>query len=158
MMATRMDFSPFSDALQRSCNVYFETVANRLGLEGLSYWMDKFGLGRPTGIGIEESRGRVPISYHGPNVEFATWTAGIGQGPVAATPLQMSNVAATIARDGIWMRPTLLHSDQSDALRHAEGSGSHHAGIDGQHHVYRVARCARSRGPEAFPRGADGGA
>src|SRR4029078_11825939 len=42
------------------------------------------------------------------------------QGPVAATPLQMSNVAATIARDGIWMRPTLLHSDQSDALRHAK--------------------------------------
>jgi penicillin-binding protein 2 len=110
-------FLTFSDALERSCNVYFETVAHRLGLEGLSYWMDRFGLGRPTGIGIEEARGRLPISYEGSSVEYTTWAAGIGQGPVLATPLQMSNVAATIARDGIWMRPTLLTHAESEQLR-----------------------------------------
>jgi penicillin-binding protein 2 len=113
----RDGFLTFSDALERSCNVYFENVANRLGLAGLSYWMEQFGLGQPTGIGIAESRGRLPSSYDGNNVKYATWSAGIGQGPVAATPLQMANVAATIARDGVWMRPTLIARDTSDRVR-----------------------------------------
>lgn len=115
-------FLTYADALERSCNVYFETVASRLGLQGLSYWMDQFGLGRPTGIGIEESRGLLPDSYRGPNAESATWFAGIGQGQIAATPLQMANVAATIARNGVWMRPTLLEQSDTDALRKAEAA------------------------------------
>jgi penicillin-binding protein 2 len=98
----------YSEALERSCNVYFETLADRLGLDGLSAWYGKFGLGRPTGIGISEYPGRLPSSYVGAQKAFATWSAGIGQGPVAATPLQMANVVATIARDGVWVRPTLL--------------------------------------------------
>jgi cell division protein FtsI/penicillin-binding protein 2 len=36
------------------------------------------------------------------------WFSGIGQGQVLATPLQMANAAATIARDGIWLRPRLV--------------------------------------------------
>lgn len=107
----------FSDALERSCNVYFETVANRLGLDRLSYWMKQFGLGRMTGVGIAESRGRLPDAYRGNNVKYATWASGIGQGEVMATPIQMANVAATIARDGICMRPTLVPRDTSDQLR-----------------------------------------
>ena len=105
-------FLTYSDALERSCNVFFETVADRLKIQGLSYWMKQFGLGRPTGIGIAEVRGRLPDSYDGPNRQFATWTSGIGQGPVAATPLQMCNIAATIARRGIWVRPSLVDSGQ----------------------------------------------
>ncbi len=106
-------FLNFSDALQRSCNIYFETAADRLGLEGLSYWYDQFGLGRLTGIGIAESAGRLPNSYLGPSrgKKMTTWFAGIGQGQVAATPLQMANVAATIARNGLWMRPRLIDAD-----------------------------------------------
>ncbi len=110
-------FLTFSDALERSCNVYFETVANRLGIEGLSYWMSQFGLGRPTGVGIEEWSGQLPSAYRGNNVEYTTWASGIGQSPVAATPIQMANVAATIARDGIWTRPTLLTANVSSTLR-----------------------------------------
>jgi penicillin-binding protein 2 len=101
-------FLTYSDALERSCNIFFETVAYRLKLEGLTYWMKQFGLGRPTGIGLAEVRGRVPDSYIGPNTLFATCTSGIGQSAVAATPLQMCNVAATIARRGIWMRPNIV--------------------------------------------------
>lgn len=101
-------FLTFSDALERSCNVYFETVADRLGIEGLSYWYDRFGLGRPTGIGIAEASGRLPSSYRGSDRRMTAWFAGIGQGQVAATPIQMANVAATIARDGLWMRPRLI--------------------------------------------------
>ena len=102
----------FSDALQRSCNVYFETLGDRLKVEGLSYWFHQFGLGRKTGIGIAEWPGHVPDDYTGDAVfPSMQWFAAIGQGQVAATPLQMANVAATIARDGIWVRPRLLTND-----------------------------------------------
>jgi penicillin-binding protein 2 len=108
-------FLTYSDALERSCNVFFETVADRLKIEGLTKWMKAFGLGRPTGIGIGEARGRTPDSFIGPNRQFATWTSGIGQGPVAATPLQMCNLAATVARRGIWVRPSLVETGQMTA-------------------------------------------
>ena len=103
-------FLTYPEALERSCNVYFETVADRLGIDRLSLWMDRFGLGRPVGIGLPEAAGIRPDSYKGPAFlrnGITTWTGGIGQGQVAATPLQMANVAATLARGGLWVRPTL---------------------------------------------------
>src|SRR5207302_6850487 len=117
-------FLNFTDALQRSCNVYFETVADRLGLEGLSYWMNHFGLGRPTGIGIAESCGMLPNEYSGDQRDFTTWTAGIGQGHVGVTPIQMANIVATIARRGIWMRPRLLRGDLKTSPYHPAKGGA----------------------------------
>ncbi len=112
-------FLVFSDGLERSCNVFFETVADRLGVDRLSQWYSQWGLGRPTGIGIAEVRGMLPASHHVPAWQRRAvgWFAGIGQGRVAATPIQMANVAATIARDGIWERPTLL-AGGDDAVPH----------------------------------------
>jgi penicillin-binding protein 2 len=103
-------FLNYSDALQRSCDVYFENVGDRLGFARLGEWEMRFGLGLPTGIGIAEARGRVLSTYHGPAFlrRSETWYAATGQGWVAATPLQMAGIAATIARNGTWMRPTLL--------------------------------------------------
>ena len=103
-------FLTFDDALERSCNVYFENVAHLLGLEGLSRWYERFGLGRPTGVGVAERAGLLPREYKENRRDFATWSAGIGQGPVWATPLQMANVSATIARDGVWARPRLVEA------------------------------------------------
>lgn len=102
-----------SDALQRSCNVFYETLANRMGVAELAKWFDRFGLGRDTGIGIAEADGRIPDPRH-PGPLYNTWFDGIGQGDVAATPLQMANVAATLARGGVWMRPDLLMNDGDD--------------------------------------------
>jgi penicillin-binding protein 2 len=106
-------FLTYSDALQRSCNVYFETVASRLGIDGLHKWFSAFGLGRPTGIGIAESRGWLPTGEGMTRQAMLgdTLNAGIGQGQVGATALQMANVAATIARNGIWVRPYLVDKD-----------------------------------------------
>lgn len=105
-----------TDGIERSCNVVFETVADRMKMDRLMYWYDRFGLGRPTGIGIEESPGRLfrPGRDARTALEERTlsWSAGIGEGVVHATPLQMANVAATIARGGIWMRPRLAPREE----------------------------------------------
>jgi penicillin-binding protein 2 len=106
----RDGFLSFSEALERSCNIYFETVADRLGLERLGMWYDRLGIGRTTGVGITEAAGINPADYTGPASvrRYTTWVAGIGQGEIATTPLQMANLAATVARDGIWLKPKLL--------------------------------------------------
>jgi penicillin-binding protein 2 len=106
-------FLTVSDAIERSCNVFFETVADRMGIVRQHYWYDRFGLGRPTGIGLPEKSGHVPSHAILPT---ELWFAGIGQGSVLATPLQMANAAATIARDGVWMRPRLV-DDGGDSQR-----------------------------------------
>jgi penicillin-binding protein 2 len=109
-------FLTFADGLERSCNVFFENMADRLKLEGLNYWMQQFGLGNYTGIGIAEIKGHVPDPKEKiSNWRSATWFSGIGQSQVLATPVQMANVAATIARRGIWVRPHLLVSDTATA-------------------------------------------
>ncbi len=105
----------YSDAIQRSCNIYFETLGDRLKMEGLSKWFDRFGLGRPVGLGLPEVSGSLPTSYDGPEDQrrFATWIAAIGQGSTLATPIQMANVAATIARGGVWVRPHLIPDNEA---------------------------------------------
>jgi cell division protein FtsI/penicillin-binding protein 2 len=113
-----------SDAIERSCNVYFETVADRMHLQGVTAALRRFGLGQKTGIGIPESAGLVPkphpllpgAKYESDADRRAAWLAGIGQGQIAATPLQMANVAATLARGGIWKRPRLLTGDAADVI------------------------------------------
>jgi penicillin-binding protein 2 len=105
----------FEDAIEQSCNVYFETMADRLGMERLAHFYSLFGLGRPTGVGIEETAGRIPSVAATPvaDLESTTWFCGIGQTQVLATPIQMCNVATTVARNGVWMRPTLMEDGES---------------------------------------------
>jgi penicillin-binding protein 2 len=93
--------------------VYFETLGDRLGPRDLSSWYYRFGLGRRTGIGIRERRGLIPVNPFTPMPKLSdAWQAAIGQGLIEATPLQMANVAATIARGGVWVRPKLLRDGQ----------------------------------------------
>jgi penicillin-binding protein 2 len=105
-----------TDGIERSCNVVFETVANKMGMNLLMQWYAQYGLGRPTGIGIEEIPGR--LFHPGKDdrkstAQILSWSAGIGEGVVLTTPLQMANVAATVARGGIWMRPRLVTPQDS---------------------------------------------
>ncbi len=111
-----------ADAIQRSCNVFFENIAMRLGEERLNHWMKAFGLGEPTGSGLNEASGSLlsdmPANERADpgRLRGLIFSSGIGQGYVQATPLQMANVAATIARGGVVIQPTLLESDIRKAL------------------------------------------
>lgn len=111
-----------ADALQRSCNVFFETLAQRVGEESLSKWMSNFGLGSATGCGLPEHEGMLLSDLPAKQrtdaeaMRSLIWLAGTGQGKVEATPLQMANVAATLARGGVVIRPTLSAQDTGRAV------------------------------------------
>jgi penicillin-binding protein 2 len=121
----------FAHALERSCDIFFETVADRLGRDGVNHWYEQFGFGRPTGIGIYERSGLRPEQWKAPLQRVDYCLAGMGQGKVLATPLQVANEAATIARGGIWMRPTLLASETQAELNEVHSqSGSVPDSID----------------------------
>lgn len=109
-------------ALQNSCDIFFYEVAGGyrdfvgLGIERLGKYMHMFGFGELTGIGLSgEAAGLVPSgrwkrqNYGESWVTGDTYNAGIGQGFVLATPLQMLNATAAIANGGTLYRPQLVY-------------------------------------------------
>jgi cell division protein FtsI (penicillin-binding protein 3) len=93
--------------LARSSNVGTVTIADSLlHKERLSYWIDRFGFGKPTGIDLPgESAGAVlpPDLWSGSTIG----TVPIGQG-VAVTPIQMASVYAAIGNGGVLVPPHVV--------------------------------------------------
>ncbi len=105
----------FFGGLAQSCDVYFYTVGDLLGVERLSYYARDFGLGQPTGIDLPgEVGGFVPTPEWKEKVHHMKWLGGdtlnmsIGQGYLAVSPLQMANIVALIANEGRVYRPHVL--------------------------------------------------
>lgn len=99
------------DAIEQSCDVYFYEVSVDLGIDNMHRYLDKFGLGRTTGIdvagessGINPSRDWKRNAFSNPADQRwfhgETVIASIGQGYMLATPLQLANAAATLASRG----------------------------------------------------------
>jgi len=106
-------------AIQASCDVYFYEVANEMGIEKMSLFLKKFNLGAPTEIDINpEKNGVVPNREWKRNNfssrENQSWyqgetiIAGIGQGYMLATPLQLAVATAIVANRGSAHKPHLL--------------------------------------------------
>jgi penicillin-binding protein 2 len=108
----------FDRALAKSCNSYFCDLGYRAGEDAINSAALEFGLGQPVGIDIHgESPGIVPTkewlakSFRDPHWYGGdTLNLSIGQGYIAATPLQMAGLAAIVANDGIGYRPHLVRS------------------------------------------------
>ncbi len=96
------------EILAHSSNVGAITLAQKLGKERLSEWIERFGFGQPTGIDFPgESQGILL-----PTDMWSGSTIGnvpIGQG-IAVTPLQMASAYATIANGGERIVPRLVQS------------------------------------------------
>ena len=103
-------------ALVESCDVYFYTAVEKLGIDRLSRYMGLFGLGRPTGIGIAERAGVSPNRRWKREVKGKPWYHGdtvltaIGQGYVGVTPLQIAMMTSAVANGGKMMKPLLVGS------------------------------------------------
>jgi len=103
------------EALARSCDVYFYTVGRRLGVDRLAEGLRRCGLGELTGIDLpQETPGIVPTPAWRKRALNGKWYPGdtanssIGQGCVAATPLQMARLTAVVANGGKLVTPHLV--------------------------------------------------
>jgi len=111
-------------ALTESCNVYFYKLGRELGIDAIAKYGAMFNLGRLTGIDIPgEDKGIMPSrqwkreTLHEPWYPGDTISVAIGQGYLAATPLQMATVVSAIATDGHLPRPHLLAGNTVDSQK-----------------------------------------
>jgi len=102
-------------AILESCDVFFYNVGMHLGIDRLSYYGSKLGLGRKTGIDLpEEVPGLMPSAEWVERVFHRKWYAGetisvsTGQGAVTTTPLQLARTIGGIAMGGVFKQPHLL--------------------------------------------------
>jgi penicillin-binding protein 2 len=102
-------------ALERSCNTYFYTVGDRLGVDRIHKWSAALGLGEMSGIDLpNELRGLVPSTEWKRRVMKDKWYAGetisvsIGQGAVSVTPMSLAVMMMTVANGGTRYTPHVL--------------------------------------------------
>jgi penicillin-binding protein 2 len=98
-----------------SSDVYYYVLANDLGVDAIHDFMRPFGFGEITGIDVEgELAGVLPSTewnerrFHQKWYGGETISIGIGQGKNAFTLLQLAHATATLANDGIVMKPHLV--------------------------------------------------
>jgi penicillin-binding protein 2 len=104
-------------AIQESCDVYFYTVANMVGVDKINKWATALGMGVMSGIDLpNEVQGLVPSTEWKREKMHEKWYAGetisvgIGQGQVSVTPVSMAVYMATLANGGTRVTPHLLRA------------------------------------------------
>jgi len=112
-----------SKAIYQSCDVFFYTLAERLGIERIAKWAAILGMGQRTRIDLpQEVSGVMPSeewkikNYKQKWYAGETISVGIGQGAVAATPVQMMRAIGGIASGGVLRRPHVAFQDQLPEL------------------------------------------
>ncbi len=95
-------------ALAHSCNVFFAETGRRLGIEKMSAFAAKTGLGEYTGLEIEESRGVLAGRDSESWTDGNTVQAAIGQSDNAFTPMQLATYTATLANGGTRLKTHLV--------------------------------------------------
>jgi penicillin-binding protein 2 len=109
----------FESALIQSCDVYYYSLATKLGIDVINSYATRLGLGAPSGLGLaHESRGLVPSTewkrLYFKKPEDKVWYPGetlsvvIGQGATTTTPVQIAKMIAAIANGGKLLRPQLV--------------------------------------------------
>jgi len=95
-----------STALRDSCNYFFYTCANDLGVDLLGEYARKFGLGSSTGIELVETKGNMSNRANHSDYTGTEWRIGdtlqaaIGQSDSIFSPLQLAEYCATVANNG----------------------------------------------------------
>src|SRR5271165_2101988 len=98
--------------IYQSCDVFFYTLAEKLGIERIAKYATMLGLGQKTGIDLpQEVTGVMPSEEWKIRNFKQKWYAGetisvgIGQGAVAATPIQMARAIGAIGSGGLLVHP-----------------------------------------------------
>jgi penicillin-binding protein 2 len=103
-----------------SCDVYYYQLGNEMGIDRIHDFMQPFGFGEKTGIDLEHEKTGILPSQQWKRERFKRnraaqkWVGGdtisisIGNGFNSYTPLQMAHAVATLANDGVVMKPHLV--------------------------------------------------
>ncbi len=104
-------------AIMHSCNTYFYEAAKRLGIDRINEMAHRFGLGESYGYevpgeksGLVPSRGWKRATTGAPWQQGETLIAGVGQGYLLATPLQLAVMTSRLANGGRAVKPRLVRS------------------------------------------------
>lgn len=119
-----------SKAIYQSCDSFFYTLADKLGIERIAKYATLFGLGQKTRIDLPNEVSGVMPSEEWKIKNFKekwyageTISVGIGQGAVAVTPIQLARAIGGIASDGVLRRPHVAFSDElPPILRQAQAT------------------------------------
>ncbi len=109
-------------ALAESCDVYFYRLGELLGIDRISKYSKKLGLGQTTGFNSQEKEGLIPDEGWKIKTLKNSWYLGdtyntsIGQGFLKVTPLQMALVMATFVNGGIKYKPYILRESKSEGI------------------------------------------
>ncbi len=102
------------NSIMQSCDVYYYSLANEMGIKRIHRALTEFGFGNKTGIDIiGEASGLIPSEewkrrvHHQPWFQGETLIVGIGQGSILTTPLQLANATAVLANRGKIYKPRL---------------------------------------------------
>jgi penicillin-binding protein 2 len=108
-----------SKGIYQSCDVFFYTLAERLGIEKIAKWATAMGLSKKTGIDLpNEVSGIMPSEEWKMRTFRQKWYAGevisvgIGQGAVAVSPIQLARTIGGIAMGGTFYRPHVVDPEQ----------------------------------------------
>ncbi len=107
------------NAIPYSCDTFYYTLADRLGIDRIAKYATEFGFGQKTGIDLPgEQPGLMPSpqwamkNYHRKWYAGETISVGIGQGAIEATPLQLARIIGGIASGGHLVRPHTVFTDE----------------------------------------------
>jgi penicillin-binding protein 2 len=111
-----------SKAIYQSCDSYFYTLAEKLGIGKIAKWATLLGLGQKTGVDLPQEVSGVMPSEEWKIKNFKqkwyageTISVGIGQGAVATTPIQLARAVGAITSDGVLAHPHVAFPDQFPA-------------------------------------------
>src|SRR3954470_18366580 len=105
--------------IYQSCDVFFYTLGEKLGIGRIAKYAQAFGLGQRTGIDLpQEVSGIMPSEEWKAKNFKQKWYAGetisvsIGQGAIAMTPVQMARAIGAIASGGALVHPHVVFPDE----------------------------------------------
>ncbi|HEY1265149.1 MAG TPA: penicillin-binding transpeptidase domain-containing protein, partial [Terriglobales bacterium] len=106
-------------AIYQSCDVFFYTLAEKLGIDRIAKYATALGLGQKTGIDLpNEVSGVMPSeewkikNFHQKWFAGETISVGIGQGAVATTPVQLIRAISAISMDGRMVVPHVINPSE----------------------------------------------
>lgn len=101
--------------IYQSCDVFFYTLAEKLGIDRIAKYASALGIGQKTGIDLPDEVSGVMPSEEWKLRNFRqkwfageTISVGIGQGAVTVTPVQLMRAIAAISMDGRMVVPHVV--------------------------------------------------